>query len=283
MVSQRPGRFALLVSAVAALVLGSLTAPASAAEPVPDRMAALGDSITRGFNACGFFVDCPSRSWSTGSNDGVNSHFHRLNAQNSSLTAFNDAKSGAKVSALPGQATTAVSQRAGYVTVLIGANDACASSESAMTSVADFEARFRTGMTTLRQGLPGSLVFVSSIPDVKRLWQVGKDSFAARTAWSVFGICQSMLARPTSTAAADVERRDRVRQRVADYNGVMARVCAEQPGCRFDGNAVFNFPFALSQVSGWDYFHPNAGGQAALARVTYAASFWSDLARTTAA
>ena len=34
--------------------------------PPPTSMASMGDSITRGFNACGFFVDCPSRSFSTG-------------------------------------------------------------------------------------------------------------------------------------------------------------------------------------------------------------------------
>jgi lysophospholipase L1-like esterase len=237
-------------------------------------MAALGDSITRGFNACGFFVDCPSRSWSTGSTSAINSHFLRLRAQESSLTAFNDAVSGARIAALAGQANSAVSQQADYVTILLGANDACTSSESSMTSVADYETRFRAGMTTLRNGLPNAQIFVASIPDIRRLWEVGRGSAAARTAWSLFGICQSMLANPTSTAAADVERRDRVRQRVIDFNSVLARVCAEHANCRFDGNVLFNFPFTLSQVSNWDFFHPNAAGQTALARESYARSFW---------
>jgi lysophospholipase L1-like esterase len=260
---------------VAALILGLFAVPASAAPPVPDRMAALGDSITRGFNACGFYVDCTSRSWATGSTSAINSHFLRLRAQESSLIAFNDAVSGARMAALAGQASSAVSQQADYVTILMGANDACTSSESTMTSVADFQARFRTGMTTLRNGLPNALIFVASIPDIKRLWEVGRGSFAARTAWSLFGICQSMLANPTSTAAADVARRDRVRQRVIDYNSVLRSVCAENVNCRFDGNALFSFPFTLSQVSGWDYFHPNAGGQTILASESYARSFWA--------
>src|SRR5687768_10232023 len=61
----------VLVLAMAA-VLPSGT-PAQAADR-PTKMAALGDSITRGFNACGWYVDCPSRSWSTGSYSTVNSH-----------------------------------------------------------------------------------------------------------------------------------------------------------------------------------------------------------------
>jgi hypothetical protein len=43
--------------------------------------------------------------------------------------------------------------------------------------------------------------------------------------------------------------------------------------CRFDGNATFNYQFVLSQVSGWDYFHPNQSGQTTLASVTYGAGF----------
>ncbi|MFI0448434.1 SGNH/GDSL hydrolase family protein [Actinomadura sp. 6N118] len=277
-----PTTVATTALTTAVLTASLITIPATAqartaaAPPVPARMASLGDSITRAFNACGWYSDCPSRSWSTGSTSSVNSHYLRLRAQNSALTAYNDARSGAKIADLDGQAQTAVSQQAGYVTVLMGANDACTSSESSMTSVANYETRFRAAMSTLRSGLPNALVFVASVPDIKRLWDVGRTSAAARTAWSTFGICQSMLANPTSTAAADTARRDRVRQRVIAFNQVQATVCAEYgPNCRFDGNAVFSYPFALSQVSGWDYFHPNASGQTVLAQQTYARSFWA--------
>jgi lysophospholipase L1-like esterase len=260
----------------AALTLGLTSAPAQAAAvPVPARMASLGDSITRGFNACGFYVDCTSRSWSTGSSTSINSHFVRLRAQNPALLAANLADSGARMSALAGQASEAVSSRSDYVTILMGANDACRSTEADMTSVATFETQFRTAMTTLRQGLPEAYIFVSSIPDIHRLWEVGRTSLLARTAWNLFGICQAMLASPTSTATADVDRRTRVRQRVIDYNAALARVCASDARCRFDDNAVFNYRFSFSQVSEWDYFHPNAAGQTVLADVSYAQSFWS--------
>jgi len=35
--------------------------------------------------------------------------------------------------------------------------------------------------------------------------------------------------------------------------------------------------FSASQVSTLDYFHPSLSGQAALARVTWAASWWSSV------
>ena len=267
-----------LVLTLICTVVALPAAPASAATPLPSSMASLGDSITRGFNACGWYVDCPSRSWSTGSSTSVNSHYSRLLARNPAISghAYNDSRSGARMSALATQATSAVNQKAQYVTVLMGANDACTSSESTMTPVATFRAQFEAAMVTLSTGLPAAKVFVASIPNINRLWYVGKNSWAARTAWSTYGICQSLLARPLSTTQADVDRRARVRQRVVDYNSALAAVCAQYPtSCKFDQNAVFNYPFALSQVSAWDYFHPNTSGQAVLASVTWAQSFWA--------
>ncbi|MGH8866399.1 MAG: SGNH/GDSL hydrolase family protein [Actinomycetes bacterium] len=261
-----------------AAVLGSTVSPptATAAEsPVPASMTALGDSITRGFNANGWYVDAPSRSWSAGGHASVNSHYLRIKARNSAITGhnYNDARTGAKASALPGQASSAVSRDVDYVTVLIGANDACTSTASTMTPVPTFRSYVDTAMNRLDSGLPDAKVLVVSIPDIRRLWQVGKDSWAARTAWDSYGICQSMLANPRSTTEADVDRRARVRQRVVNYNTQLAAECAQHARCRYDGGAVFGYPFALSQLSSWDYFHPNTGGQAALARVSNVAGF----------
>jgi lysophospholipase L1-like esterase len=266
----------LLVTAVAAGVVFAAGAPdpAGAVGTLPGSMAGLGDSITRGFNACGFYVDCTSRSWSTGSSSEVNSHYRRILAGNPAILGrqHNDALDGARASDLARQAGIAVNQRVEYVTIEIGANDACRSSESAMTPVSTFRAQIDAAMATLR-GLPADArVLVASIPDIKRLWAIGKGSFAARLAWSTLKVCQSMLANPASTAAADVARRDRVRQRVRDYNTQLAQACAAfGPRCDFDGNAVFSYQFALSQVSQWDYFHPNTAGQRVAAEITWSA------------
>jgi len=239
-------------------------------------MASMGDSITRGFNASGWFSDWPSRSFSTGTTTGVNSHYRRILAKNPAISGrnFNDAVSGANAADMPGQATTVVGRGVQYVTILIGANDACTSSEATMTPVATFRGHIDTALNTLKTGLPNAKVALISVPDVKRLWQVGKDNSSARNTWSLFGICQSMLANPTSTAQADEDRRNRVRQRVIDFNAQLAQACAVYgPNCDFDDNAVFNFPFALSHVSTWDYFHPNVSGQNALAGASYTAGF----------
>jgi len=269
-------RVAVLLSVP--LLLGGLLAggPAAATtEPIPSSMASLGDSITRGFNACGYYVDCTGESWSTGTDTAINSHYTRILAKNAAISGhnLNDAKTGAKAIDLDGQAATAVSQGVDYVTVLMGANDACTSTEAGMTSVTTFRSQVEAALTRIQNGLPTARVFVASIPDIKRLWFIGKDSSAARTAWSGLKICQSMLANPTSTLQADVDRRARVQQRVIDFNTQLQQVCALNPHCKYDGGATFGYQFAFSQVSGWDYFHPNKSGQTALASTTYAAGF----------
>ncbi|SCL24977.1 GDSL-like Lipase/Acylhydrolase [Micromonospora rhizosphaerae] len=266
---------AILASLTALLPLAASPA-AAATTPPPNSMASLGDSITRGFNACGWYVDCTSRSFSTGDYSTVNSHYLRIRAVNPNIQGrnYNDARSGAKSADMYGQAGTAVSQGVEYVTMLIGANDACTSSESTMTSVTTFRANIDSALNRIKAGLPNTRVAVISIPDIYRLWYIGRNNLSALSAWSAFGICQSMLANATSTAPADVDRRARVRQRVVDYNTQLAQACAAYgTNCDFDGNAVFNYQFVLSQVSGWDYFHPNTSGQAVLASVSYANGF----------
>jgi lysophospholipase L1-like esterase len=262
--------------ALSATVLLAAPTPAVAADPPPSSMASMGDSITRGFNACGFYLDCTSRSFSTGDQTSVNSHYRRILAVNPAIQGknFNDAETGATASDMPVQAATVAGRGVGYVTILIGANDACADSEAGMTPVTTFRGHIDTALATLKGGVPNAKILIMSIPDLRRLWEVGKGNALARTAWSLLNICQSMLANPTSTAAADTARRDRVRQRVIEYNGQLAAACAAYgSNCRYDGGAVFGYPFTLSHISGWDYFHPDTDGQTVLAGVTAAAGF----------
>jgi lysophospholipase L1-like esterase len=266
----------------AAAIVTTLVTPVSAAAQAapPNSMASTGDSITRAFNT-GLvpFTDAPWNSWSTGTRPYVQSHYRRILAVNWRIFGrnFNNARSGAKMQDLVGQMEAVNAQRVEYVTVLIGANDACASSEAAMTPVEEFAAQFRAAMTAVTKGSPQATVYVVSIPDVYRLWQIEHNNAAARLAWRLTGFCKSMLANPGSTAPADEARRQRVRQRIVDYNNILATVCGEYTMCRFDGNAVFNYPFERRHVSTRDYFHPSLEGQRTLAEVTWKAGPFAGL------
>lgn len=278
-------RSLVLGTLVCVLVGLSVTAGVAQAAPaLPNSLSAVGDSITRAYNTCSSaYVDCPPNSWSSGTSATVNSHYSRILASNPLISGkgFNDAKSGAKMADLNGQVTTVNSRGVEYVTILMGGNDVCSSSASTMTSVATFSAQFRTAMTTLTTGSPNTRIFVASVPDVYNLWQTLKGNGSARFIWAIFGICQSMLANPLSTAQADVDRRALVRQRNIDFNTELATVCAAFANCMFDGNAVFNTKFASTDVSTRDYFHPSISGQRRLACVTWGAGYWAPAIKET--
>lgn len=274
--SRRSLRVALLVVAVAATSLPLAASGAEPPPPLPSSMAAVGDSISQAVSSGGSLgATYPANAWSTGTNTTVNSHYARLLALNPGIVgrAWNDSVSGAKMADLDGQMRLVVGQRPDYLTVLVGGNDLCTDTVAQMTSVADFSAQFATAMDTLTTGSPQTRVYVASIPRVYQLWELFRSSFWARSVWSLGGICQSLLANPTSTQSADVARRAQVAQRNVDYNATLAAVCALYANCRFDGNAVYNVAFAKSDVAG-DYFHPSVAGQAKLAAVSWAAGYW---------
>ena len=251
------------------------TAAAATALPLPDSMAAVGDSITQAASTTGSLgADAPQNSWSTGTSATVNSHYLRLLALGAPISGQNHNRSvsGAKMANLAAQMQSAATLQPDYVTVLMGGNDLCTATAGQMTTVADFGSQFQAGMATLTAASPATNVLVISVPDVYQLWNLFKNSFWARFIWSSAGICQSLLANPGSIQAADVQRRAAVRQRNIDFNAQLAAVCAQFDRCRYDGNAAFNTAFTTGDVSG-DYFHPSVQGQAKLALVSWAAGY----------
>jgi lysophospholipase L1-like esterase len=296
-----------IVTAVTTLLatLALLAAPASAVQP-PKVMAALGDSITRGFNSdgpgcpTGPSLDCTKNSWATGTNPAVDSQFQRIEAidPGRNPVAYNDAVSGARASGLLGQAKTAASQDPGYVTIEIGANDACASPQ---TPTAAFRSQVQAALDHLVEADPKVYIEMLSIPDINQLHTLftSPPDQNALTRWSVLNVCQGLLANPLSTEQSDVERRAAFRAQVIAYNGALAEVCAEFKRCLFDHDAVFDssfttadvatvtntgglniFPFNVIPVFGpgnanstADYFHPSLQGQAQLAGTSWNATF----------
>ncbi|MFD3806374.1 SGNH/GDSL hydrolase family protein [Streptomyces sp. NPDC058611] len=235
----------------------------------PASIAAVGDSITRGFDACSVLADCPEVSWATGTDPAVRSLATRLLGEaQAPARSWNHAVTGSRMADLPGQLAEAATHKPDLVTVMVGSNDACRPTASSMTSVADFRSGFEQALAGLRAASPASQVYVSSVPDLQRLWEQGKDLPMVRQIWKL-GICQSMLADPLSAATGATARREQVRARVVEYNEVLREVCAKDPLCRYDGGAVFQYPFDAQQLSRWDWFHPGRDGQARLAELAH--------------
>ena len=68
------------------------------------------------------------------------------------------------------------------------------SSISTMTRTTTFEYQFRAAMKALESGLPPRTpIFVSSIPNIYRLWSVLRSNPIAEVVWYGAKICKSML------------------------------------------------------------------------------------------
>ena len=304
-----------VVTLLVALALWAGPASAIPTIPAPQVMAALGDSITRGYNSAGTEftpgtcpmlrgnppnladLDCPTNSWSTGTNPAVNSQFQRIQAidPGRNPVAINDAVTGARAGTdrsidLLSQAQIAAMQEPDYVTIEIGANDACRSSLDAQTPTHTFRRYVTKALETLVEADPEVYIQMLSIPNINQLHTIFTTPIPdlnALARWSAFTVCQALLANPLSTAQADIDRRDAFQAQVMAYNRVLADKCAEFTRCLFDNNAVFNSsftaadvatvantdPFPGSTFSPADYFHPSLLGQASLAKTSWAATF----------
>ncbi|MFE7860735.1 SGNH/GDSL hydrolase family protein [Streptomyces sp. NPDC101209] len=235
----------------------------------PSSVAAVGDSITRGFDACTVLSDCPEVSWATGSSTEVDSLAVRLLGRTKAAErSWNFAVTGARMADLPGQITRAVARKPQLVTVMVGANDACRVSTAAMTPVADFRSDFEDALATLRKALPKTQVYVASVPNLKRLWSQGRTNALGKQVWKL-GICPSMLGDADALDPAATLRRNTVQKRVEEYNQVLREECGKDRRCRFDGGAVYAYRFGTAQLSHWDWFHPSVNGQARLAEIAY--------------
>ncbi|MEU5362605.1 SGNH/GDSL hydrolase family protein [Streptomyces sp. NPDC005925] len=275
---------ALAVAGVAGCGVGDGGSPGPAASPTrakpsptrtplwdrsPSSVAAVGDSITTGFDACVVLADCKEVSWATGSSPRVDSLAVRLLGRaEAARHSWNHAVSGARVADLPAQMARAARHRPELVTVLVGANDACRPTASSMTSAEAFRDDFEKAVRTLRRALPRTQLYVASVPNLKRLWARGRTSVLGRQVWKL-GICPSMLGDAEALDATATARRNAVQRRVVEYNEVLAEVCAEDKRCRTDGGAVHDYRFGTGQLSHWDWFHPSVNGQARLAEIAY--------------
>lgn len=234
----------------------------------PESIAAVGDSITQGFDACSLLSDCARASWVTGTDSAVQSLAHRLIDDAPTRHSWNYAVSGSVMAELPAQMERAARRDPDLVTVLAGANDACRPTTAQMTPTQDFRAEFRRALTTLRQAQPKAHVYVASVPDLKRLWSQGRGDAWGEQVWGL-GICQSMLRDPKSMTQAAQDRRQEVHERVIAYNTALKEECAKMLRCRYDGGAVFRYRFTKTELSRWDWFHPSKAGQRKLAELAY--------------
>ena len=247
----------------------------------PLTVAALGDSLSRGFDACARYGDCTEVSWSTGTDPRVDSVADRLSRlRQAPVTRVNVARSGAESDDRARQGEAAVPRDPDLVTLLIGANDVCRASTDQMTPTTLYADRVVSALDRLSTALPSATLLVASVPDVTALLPAAKDDPTARFIWSRLGGCATVLDDPRSTGITAELRRQAVRSRIEEYDTALRLACAQHPRCVYDDGALHGYEPELAQLSALDYFHPSVAGLTEVAALQWEALEASGLTST---
>lgn len=255
-------------SAAAPPDLTELEPPAAAAEV--DTIGILGDSISLGVNACDSQGQCAAASWSGGSDAAVGSVAARLAAASGIEPAVvNAAKDGGDVEDALGLVDEVIAAQPQLVTVLLGGNDACAPTLDEMTPAADFEDRLTRLFARITGEVPDAAILAMSVPDLHRLWELGRADARTVQVWNSSPSCTNLLGSADEESAEATARRDAVAARVVEYNAAIARVCGATDGCIHDDGAVYGYAFTADEISAIDRFHPSIAGQRAIAAIAW--------------
>lgn len=319
----------LLKRTLALLLLAStyrsvVAAPASSAPPVPQSMAALGDSMTAGLfanfkrqdfilpfsNLWAIFeiidyllqgknimrLERPyTLSWSTGLDreSDVLSHAGRIGhywGSHRRIAVHNFAVSGAEsqdiedqVDAMRDWSYTHLGRRAPeYVTLLVGANDACGESIDEMTPVSRFQSNVRHNIQRILASDSRTKILVSSLPNIENLRNVAYNArlrlippfTRCYKLWEAANLC------PTLTMLNTKRERNAVAARIIEYNDALREIVQEEAAIRGDrvrfAPKVYDVPFTKSDLSA-DCFHPNKYGQQMLSDATWKSTWWARL------
>lgn len=275
---------------VACLLAATLVGlPAAAQQLTPNRLSSTGDSITEAIDS-----ELPLAnhwaSWANGYSNfwtrlfglaDVKSHNQRVDffIHPGGRANFMEAKSGADSYDFPGQALQSVGHQASYVTVFMGHNDVCQNDFADIPTDAEFEANIRTGLESLRTGLPvGATVYVVGIVDIYKLWELGDELTAlglldCELLWSLTLLelfpCGTMLSPLNSEAD-----RQFTRGRNIAFNQILANLVDEYRQADPEHvyaytDSIFETEFVADDVSWIDCFHPSPLGQRKLAHKTW--------------
>ncbi|SFR88464.1 GDSL-like Lipase/Acylhydrolase family protein [Microbacterium sp. cf046] len=275
------GRRKLVAAVViaAALAVSGCTAaePEQVATPTPSAtlpdistIAVVGDSMSLGVNACAEQGVCEQVSWAVGTDPAVNSvasRWGQLSGTAPETMAL--ARPGAGIGTRDAAIRALTDSDADLVLVLVGANDICTASMSAITPTETFAAGYADLLARTRDALPDATVVALSIPDLLQLWRVGRTDPTAVKAWNSSTSCTSMLDNATSDAPEDEARRAVIQETIDADNAAIAAACAASEGCISDGGAVNAVEFTKAEVSTLDHFHPSVAGQAAIAAAAW--------------
>lgn len=237
-------------------------------------MAAIGDSITTGFNAKNP-LDNKSLSWSTGysTTERVQSHYRRAqNVFEGEVYQLNLAKAGARSDAIEAQMENVVKKLKGreldYLTVMIGANDVCSWPADHGERLDQFSTRVRNTLDQALAQNPNVKITLVPVPDMLLLYELGAETKTCKARWKILNICAPLLQNNNA------DERAAFGQRVLDLNDSLSSIASEYPHAVHYAADVATFAFEKEDISGYDCFHPSWRGQDKIAEKSWTGGWY---------
>jgi len=250
----------LLYLSLLILASGGYPQPKETEEPKTDKpaitMVAVGDSITAGFNSSAFGTNF-DMSWSTGTSGKVISHYQRL-SKVYDVKAVNRAKAGSHVLQTLEQIKEAVSEATrpiDYITMMVGSNDLCGwPLEDNGTYLDDYTKNLRESIGTAIEHNSDVKILISSLPNIERLYEVGKEIRYCRAVWGTGRVCPNIL-------SPRAKNREIYFERWHLLNREISNIANDNHTNIIFTEEVSKYEFTREDVSRWDCFHPSVQGQ----------------------
>jgi lysophospholipase L1-like esterase/PKD repeat protein len=224
----------------------------------------LGDSITTAYDANGTAIDLgeqPYYSYGVGWNTTVFSLWKRLESiyGEGSITPHLLAVPGDKADDMVWQALDAVQNHSGFITILIGGNDACHhdGSTPTPTPVWNFSESLNRTFKILRHDLPASTVIsLGNVVNVSELDVLFASNVQAQGVYSQECPILNSIALGNTTAAQQLN------YMIDSYNRMEVQIASLYNVTLWD---MHSLNFSSSDVNTLDYFHPSPLGHQAIA------------------
>lgn len=239
-------------------------------------MGAVGDSITQATNSTGW-GDRPFDSWSTGENRSglVDSHSLKLERLlKKPVVTYNVARRGATSQDLDKQLQALLPQKPDYVSLLLGANDACSWTDDYDADLLAYLSKMSDSVAALIAANPKVKILLLPVPNLNYLWELSHNQRGCQWLWDTLSICTPLLQSKRSPA-----ERAAFSQRLADINTGLRSLAERFPSHINYKDELADYQFKSSHVSNRDCFHPSAAGQDLISSLSWDAAWVAELAK----
>jgi lysophospholipase L1-like esterase len=240
----------------------------NASEPTSFVMGALGDSITTAFDSYHILSE-KSGNWSSGWGKFEDFESHKIKLEKlleKPVVAFNMAIPGV-TSRMLGFQTKRLLKKAkapDYVTILIGANDACRWKDNYKKDLEKYKNNVASSVANLTLANPKVKILLVPVPNMNRLWELGKDNKKCLAVWRGLNLCNPLFGRNVTD-----EGRERFSERIKGINSTLKEISEKYPTNVAYYDFLTEIEFDEEYISEIDCFHPSAYGQKMIADVTF--------------